>query len=100
MQDSLIKIIYAQRYNEGQIIIGFLSKLYNLITSFAKRPRSLMSKEVWKNIKDTDSSSQCLKVYYFNPRLGEEQIRQTSKEENNVQLKLKKEMKAAVRDIV
>ena len=51
-------------------------------------PGSLMSKEVFKNIKDTDSSSQCLKVYYFNPRLGEEQIRQTSKEENNFQLQL------------
>ena len=47
-----------------------------------------MSKEVFQNIKDTDSSSQCLKVYYFNPRLGEEQIRQTSKEETNLQLKL------------
>ena len=27
LQDSLIKIIYAQRYNEGQIIIGFFLKI-------------------------------------------------------------------------
>ena len=51
---------------------------------------SLMSKEVFQNIKDTDSSSQCLKVYYFNPRLGEEQISQTSKKEKIFNLSLKK----------
>ena len=46
------------------------------------------------------------KSYYFNPRLGEEQIGQSSKEENNfttstlVQERNKKEIKKAIRDIV
>ena len=75
LQDSLIKIIYAQRYNEGQIIIGFFLKIIQFNDILCRAAQILNVKGGLKDYKRHRFFLSMLKSLLFQSKIRRERNR-------------------------